>query len=160
MSKVVIVIAVLLLAHTATAVQINFAPPTHLQREVDLPVVAEEGVEDVAPVISETSGSSTPAIVAESIVSAPTSKPTVEPVSENQKVEEEKKHGHKNGKAEIKQNLIPKLDKPKKAVAAPVKQKQSFQTSNNVNYSKSGKSKSSKKSEEDSSSFSESESSF
>lgn len=74
MSKVVIVLAVFLLAQTVMAVQINFAPSTHLQREVDLPVVDEEGVEDVTPTIGETSGSSTPAIVAETAISAPASK--------------------------------------------------------------------------------------
>lgn len=83
-----IVVAVLLLAQVGTAVQISFAPPTHLQREVDLPVVDEEGVEDVAPAISETSGSNTPAIVAESVESAPASKSVVEPVSEKTKVGE------------------------------------------------------------------------
>lgn len=64
MSKLVAIIAALLLAQTVMSVQINFAPPTHLQREEDLPVIAEVGVEKVAPAISETSGSKTQAIVA------------------------------------------------------------------------------------------------
>lgn len=64
MSKFVAIIAALLLVQTAFSVQINFAPLSHLQREEDMPVIAEAGVEDVAPVISETSGSKTQAIVA------------------------------------------------------------------------------------------------
>lgn len=88
MSKLVAILAALLLVQAVVSVQINFAPSSHLQREADLPVVAEEGVEDVAPAISETSGSKNQAIVAETVPSAPPSKPAVEPTSEKPKVVE------------------------------------------------------------------------